>query len=128
MSKKDGIRISEKHGVNPTLGVCAWCGEETGEIAMLGYLPGDVEAPKHTVLSYAPCEECKKKWEQGVAIIEVSRRPRHENQPEIVEGAYPTGRLAVIDEKALSEGFKNGMKAFMWEDEFEESFGEVMRK
>ena len=34
MSK--GIEISPKHGVNPTIPICFWFGEEKGEIVLLG--------------------------------------------------------------------------------------------
>ena len=57
-----GIRLSDKHGVNPTMGVCMWCGEPTGEIALLGKLKGDVEAPRYSTLSYEPCDKCKEIW------------------------------------------------------------------
>lgn len=120
MSKS--IRVSEKHGVNPTLGICAFCGKETGEIALLGKLPGDKEAPKHSILSYEPCDECKAQWAQGVAIIEVSRYPVTDGQPPITEGAYPTGRFAVVKEEALNGDFKKGSKALMIAEEFQAMF------
>lgn len=34
--KNDSIPISEKHGINPALILCARCGQETGEIVLLG--------------------------------------------------------------------------------------------
>ena len=118
-----GIRLSEKHGVNPTMGICAFCGKETGEIALLGKLKGDKEAPRHTVLSYEPCDECKKQWAQGVAIIEVSRYPVTDGQPQIAEGAYPTGRVAVVREEALNGGLnEKGSMALMITEEFQQVF------
>lgn len=99
MSKS--IRLSEKHGVNPTLGVCFWCGEDTGEIALLGYMgKGDPEAPRRTVLNYDPCPKCKELWKQGTALIEVSDVPRNDGQPAIQKGYYPTGRYSVIKTEA----------------------------
>lgn len=32
----NGIEISPKHGLNPTIPVCFWCGKEKNEIALLG--------------------------------------------------------------------------------------------
>ena len=78
-----GIRVSQKHGVNATIPICAWCGKQKNEIALLGKLPGDAEAPHNVILDYEPCDECKAQWEQGVAIIEVSTRPVAEGQPPI---------------------------------------------
>lgn len=34
MSKS--IEISKKHGINPTILFCAWCGKETGELGLVG--------------------------------------------------------------------------------------------
>lgn len=98
--KKDSIRLSEKHGLNPTIGVCFWCGKETGELALLGYLgKGDPEAPRHTVLNYDPCPACAEKWKQGVAFIEVTDAPET-NRPEIQDGYYPTGHYVVLKKEA----------------------------
>ena len=47
-----GIKVSPKHGLNPTIPICFWCGKERGEVALLGRLPGDAEAPKNVVLDY----------------------------------------------------------------------------
>ena len=41
------IKVSEKHGVNPSMEVCFICGQDTGAILLLGRLPGDKEAPRH---------------------------------------------------------------------------------
>ena len=33
-----GIKLSPKHGLNPTIPVCFWCGEERNEVALLGHI------------------------------------------------------------------------------------------
>ena len=33
---ENDILLSPKYGVNPTMPVCFWCGEDRGEIALLG--------------------------------------------------------------------------------------------
>ena len=59
-----GIKLSPKHGLNPTIPVCFWCGEERNEVALLGHI-GDgrkleeFEAPMHMVIDYEPCEKCR---------------------------------------------------------------------
>lgn len=60
------IKISPKYGVNPTIPVCFFCGEEKQEIALLGKLKGDVEAPHRMCLDYEPCEKCKQIFAQGI--------------------------------------------------------------
>lgn len=117
-----GITLSKKHGVNPTIPICAFCGKEKNEIALLGRLPGDAEAPRSLIINYEPCDECKAQWAQGVAIIEVSQTPLHEGQPPIAEGAYPTGAVAVVKEEALDGDFKKGSKALMLTAEFQQMF------
>lgn len=109
MSK--GIEISPKHGLNPTIPVCFWCGKEKNEIALLGRIrekttnrfganvtkrDSDIEAPRRTVLDYEPCDECRKMWDNGVAVLEVQQTPIMPNQPEIQKGLYPTSRFVVM--------------------------------
>lgn len=48
------IRLSEKHGVNPMLASCFLCGEDTGEIALLGKMKGDAAAPHRGVITKEP--------------------------------------------------------------------------
>ena len=50
-----GIKLSPKHGLNPTIPVCFWCGEERNEVALLGHSGDgrkheDFEAPRHMVI------------------------------------------------------------------------------
>lgn len=101
MSNGKSIKISPKYGVNPTIPVCFFCGEEKNEVALLGRIgkgKEDIEAPRHALLDYEPCEECLKKMATGIALIEVSNTPNSDNQPPIIENAYPTGNWWVVDE------------------------------
>ena len=121
MSKS--IRLSKKHGVNPTLAVCAWCGEETGEIALLGYMgKGDPEAPRRMVIGYEPCPKCAELWAQGTACIEVSDRPLTDGQPPIQSGFYPTGRLTVIKREAAARMGIESPRVLIGEDDFSRMF------
>ena len=119
---KDNIRISEKHGVNPTLPICFFCGEEKNEIALLGRLPDDAEAPRHCIIDYEPCEKCQKEMEKGVALIEAIPTPFHDNRPligtdEKGNPIYPTGRLVVLTEESFNRNFnvkgEKGSKFFV---------------
>lgn len=121
----DGIKISKKHGVNPTMVICAWCGESRGEIALLGELPGDVEAPKEMFVDYQPCDKCKEQWAKGVVYIEVSEEPQMPNQLAISEGLYPTGTLVVVAEDALDDGFVKGDAVLMPTDIFRGLFNVI---
>lgn len=99
------IRVSEKHGVNPSLLKCFFCGGDKG-IALLGRLKGDVEAPKEIVMDYEPCDKCKENMKLGVTLIEVSEiQPRDSRPPMNAQGGkevYPLGRWVVIKAEAFS--------------------------
>lgn len=98
MSKKEkSIRMSKKHGFQPTMPLCYYCGKEKGTIMLLGengdklarelghedgempmraWLPGDIE----------PCDECR---ERGVGIVEVT------------DGRMLTGRRWLVSDEAV---------------------------
>lgn len=103
MSK--GIKISPKYGLNPTIPVCFWCGKQKNEIALMGRMKDDIEAPKGMVLDYVPCEECQNHMNMGVAILEASDHPNTENQPPMQKGVYPTSRFVVVTTECADRVF-----------------------
>lgn len=111
------ITLSEKHGVNPTMTICFFCGEEKGEIALLGELPEDAEAPKYAVIDYEPCDTCKKQMDKGVVILEVTTDSFKDNRPPIQDKLYPTGNWAVITEEAAKKMFNTDKKALLVDKE-----------
>ena len=119
-----GIKISPKHGLNPTIPVCFWCGKQKNEIALMGRMKGDIEAPKSMVLDYVPCEECQNHMNMGVAILEASDHPNTENQPPMQEGVYPTSRFVVVTTECADRVFNayapwsKGKKVFVDSDVF----------
>jgi len=86
--------LSKKHGVNPCIVKCFVCQEDTGELALLGHLPNDAEAPREAVLNTEPCPKCQDHMKQGVILISV-RNGETGNNP------YRTGDWVVIKEEAL---------------------------
>ena len=66
----DSILLSEKHGVNPAICKCFYCGGDVG-VVLAGKLPGDVEAPHNVVWNMQPCNECEKHMKAGIILIEV---------------------------------------------------------
>lgn len=110
MSKKDkGIKLSPKYGVNPCIPICCWCGKEKNEIALLGKLKGDAEAPRNAVIDYEPCEECQAKFNLGVVLIEVTKNQPNDNimpiQKQDGVSLYPTFRYSVIKLEAAKKLF-----------------------
>lgn len=68
------IRLSPKHGVNPSVTMCPCCGKDTG-IALNGLMKGDAEAPRNMV-DRGPCEKCSTEFEDfkmvGFVIFVIS--------------------------------------------------------
>lgn len=122
MSK--GIKISPKHGLNPTIPVCFWCGKQKNEIALMGCMKDDIEAPKNMVLDYVPCEECQSHMAMGVAVLEASDHPNTEGQPPMQKGVYPTSRFVVVTTECADRVFSTyapwseGNKVFVDSDVF----------
>ena len=122
MSK--GIKISPKYGLNPTIPVCFWCGKQKNEIALMGRMKGDIEAPKNMVLDYVPCEECQSHMAMGVAVLEASDHPNTEGQPPMQKGVYPTSRFVVVTTECADRVFSayapwsEGKKVFVASDVF----------
>lgn len=124
MSK--GVKVSPKHGLNPTIPLCFWCGKPKNEVALVGKLKGDREAPHNMVLDFEPCEECKKEWDKGVAIMEVTDRQPVEGMPQIFKDkkVWFTGRMVVLKPDALKPPYNvAGKKAFMTVESYTKMFG-----
>ena len=116
------IRFSKKHGLNPTIPRCFFCGESKNEIALLGALKDDIEAPKNLILDYEPCDKCAEKFKEGVLIIAVESYPVVPNQPPIQKNAYPSGPYALTKPEMWYGEYKPGTKALMNASEFKQVF------
>lgn len=107
MSKS--IRISPKYGVNPCIPICAFCGQQKNEVALLGRLKHDAEAPGEAIINYEPCEQCIKNWSQGVALIRVTTVPPENGMPPFMKDnekmLYLTGQYCVITPNAAKRIF-----------------------
>lgn len=84
------IRISPKHGLNPSICKCFWCGQAKNELALLGRLRGDTEAPGTIIADMVPCDTCQENMAKGIALLAVTDKPVLENQPIATQDA--TGR------------------------------------
>lgn len=95
-----GIRISPKHGVNPCIPICPFCGKEKNELALLGMLKDDAEAPMSAIIDMNPCEQCRDNWQKGVALIRVTTKAPGNGMPPIIhdngEGLYLTAQYIVV--------------------------------
>lgn len=104
MSK--GIRVSEKHGVNPSITICPICGKETG-IALLGKFKGDKEAPMRMLSD--PCDDCiSKLGNDKIYILAIN------------DQGY--GTKAIIIERSTLNIPVKGYMTLMKENEFDKVF------
>lgn len=96
-----GITLSEKHGINPSLMLCPYCGKETG-IALFGKLKGDEEAPKN-IIGNDLCGECKEKVENGFVLIIEARQTK--DGIELLRRRAEISKEFVSDNVDVSRGF-----------------------
>lgn len=100
-----GIHLSKKHGVNPSIEICAVCGKGIG-VALLGRLKNDAEAPGEVCLGNL-CDTC-----QGV-VDAGGKNPTR------------TGRIVGITHEAAERLFhSHAPVAYMVHTDFTNIFGE----
>ena len=104
----DCIKMSAKHGLNPTIPVCFWCGKDKEEIALMGKIDKeDSEAPRRLIINYEPCDKCKELFDKGVQVIGASNHPLTPTMFPIVNDGnvklYPTGTMFVAPEQWIRE-------------------------
>ena len=118
-NNEDGIILSEKHGLNPSITHCECCGKEIG-IALFGKLKDDVEAPREIAMGL--CDDCKKVVDSGgLMIIEVKDGESGNN-------LYRTGRIVGITKEAKEKMFKeyNAPMAYMEQSLFTNLFNDFL--
>lgn len=114
----NSIKVSQKHGVNPTIPVCFWCGEDKNELYLLGKLKDDAEAPMRAVYDYEPCDKCKGFIEKGVQLIGATTDPIQKGMPPIAGNEesgflYPTHTFTVVKEEFVREFLENEPQEFL---------------
>lgn len=88
------LRLSQKHGVNPAIPHCYFCGEAKNEVILAGLLPNDAEAPRAAVWDKRPCDRCAEHMRQGVMLIKVRDGEEHDNP-------HRLGSLVVVKDHVL---------------------------
>lgn len=97
-----GIRLSEQHGVNPSVEQCFTCMKDVG-VLLFGKMKGDTEAPTRVCLGHnsEPCDECKGHMEQGIILISVD-----EEKTEDMQNPWRTGGWVVVKEDFIKRVFQ----------------------
>ena len=94
------LKLSEKHGLNPSITKCWICGNDIG-IVLLGRLPNDVEAPMSACYGDI-CDKCGKDLELADLLIEVKDGTERSNP---YRTGYVVGiRKGIIDANKLYNG------------------------
>lgn len=131
------IKLHREHGLNPTIPICFWCGEDRNEVALLGAAYKGA-APMQMVLDYEPCDQCAEKMALGITFMEASDAPLQNGQQSINPDsvAYPTGRFVVASEDftrrllppAVLENVLQHRRALVDKETFEMLFRDVLQK
>lgn len=134
MKKEKGLQLSKKHGANPAIDVCFWCGAEKG-IILLGKLKDDAEAPKYLITDYEPCEKCRETFEQGMFIFEATTYPQSPGCPPAMHcddpnqpPAYPTGRFIVVPVELLKDPSSISLRYATSTESFEAITADLKKK
>lgn len=97
------IRISPRHGLNPSLMQCFYCGEDFG-VAVPGLLPGDKPAPHRGVWNMEPCPKCAEFMNMGVILIGVDK-----DRSSDPKNPYRDGNWCVVAADAIGRIIKSPM-------------------
>lgn len=112
------IHLSKKHGVNPSIEICAVCGKEMG-VTLFGRLKNDAEAPREVCLGNL-CDTCQGVVDAGGTLIieTVDDEPCSKNPTR-------TGRIVGITHEAAERLFhRHAPVAYMVHTDFTNIFGE----
>jgi len=116
------IKLSKKHGVNPSLMSCFVCGHEFG-VALVGRLPGDEEAPRKMTDRSMICDTCQKVMDNGGSFIIEVRDGESGDNP------YRMGRLVGLKDVAWKKNFTTSIPpdriSFMENALYEMLFGDI---
>ncbi len=87
------VKLSQKHGVNPSMLACFVCGNEYG-VALLGRLKGDAEAPHQFTSPHDWCDDCRKMSKKGVWLVKVRDGEEGDNP-------HRLGHVVLVKDEAL---------------------------
>lgn len=121
----DSIKLSPKHGLNPTIPICFWCGKDKNEVALMGKInKKDSEAPRRLIINYDPCDKCKELFDKGIHVIGVTEEP-------IVKGMFPIindGKVTLYPTGSMFVATKEWAEDFLKANNQEGMIEEVLKK
>lgn len=113
---KNSIKLSPKHGVNPSVLHCVCCGKDYG-VALLGKLKGDEEAPRD--IYQGLCDQCQGVIDKGGCLfIEVKDGEKGSNP-------FRTGRMIGVSKDFKERNHVESPISYMEQTLFQQLFGQV---
>jgi len=99
------IRLHEKHGVNPLIPTCFFCGEPKNELILAGaamrrltgFDDGQQATAHKVVIDKSPCDKCAEFMKLGVIVITVDEAKSNGN----FDNPYRTGGWFVISDDGI---------------------------
>lgn len=113
---KNSIKLSPKHGINPSVLHCICCGKDYG-VAMLGKLKGDKKAPRD--IYQGLCNDCQGVIDKGGAMIIEVEDGETGNNP------YRTGRIVGVSKDFKERNHLENSIMYMERSLFSKVFGEI---
>ena len=107
----ESIRLSAKHGLNPGIPVCFYCGEQKNEIILFGKIgkgSQDLEAPHNFITDYEPCDKCREKIGEAIVVLGVLDHENVKGQAPIARNPiplYPPGVWCAMKKEAVQRVF-----------------------
>lgn len=106
--------------------ICLYCGKDKSIFPLIHLK----KPPEKVIIDYEPCSECKKRWNEGVPVLEVTHTPTTNGQPSIGVDAdgksvYPTGAYMVLS-PSLVEG-KIGEPTLCKSEDFRKIFNDIKK-
>ena len=136
MPKKKQLKLSEKHGLNPSLSVCLFCGEEKG-LVLLGQInKEDDEAPKKGVYDADPCDKCDARMKDAVAkgAVIVMEMTAYTAPGDPTKNTFsPTGAYVAVKREALKKNMGKDLPddarlIGVVQEEFQRMFANLIKK
>lgn len=87
------MRLHPKYALNPTCGVCAFCGQTDGTVVLLGAAYRGEAPPRMVVDPRTPCPTCQTAMAQGIALIEAFGD----------QSTWSPGRWCVVTREAFAQ-------------------------
>lgn len=117
------VRLHREHGLNPTIPICIFCGEDRNELVLLSAAYKD-EAPRHMVMDLKPCDKCEEMLKTHIAFIEVDGDGKPTTRVVSVKEEVVN---SIIKGEELLKDMRKKRMCYVPREDFDQMFGHVLR-